>query len=310
MDESVPERRVEELLRSPGGCALLLKAAEADLSPAAIAEPVTALHLAASSIEEIIPWRGDHDWMVDRLLREGPRHRELARALLRERGIARWWAPLDRDGQVWLESELSPSFPGVETFPTPTSPPDRLSIYAQHPHPMVSTSTEVDGWTSRLASFAEHAADSELRVPARRALARVAPNARVREIVSAEDWHSLAVRYGVRSDPGQSFYPRSDRLRGLAWGPNDGLVPDWRAVGREWDGVHVTLWALLTALQVRVASEAGWSEAWSWEAEETIWLRWVFDSVEPLPALKTLPNESHTPLPWRFYARQRPGAAP
>ncbi len=71
----------------------------------------------------------------------------------------------------------------------------------------------------------------------------------------------MAVENGVRSHPSQSPYPCN--WHGLPWGPNDGIVPGWSGIARQWDGVHLTLWGYLTPTQVQVTSDAGWTMAWS-----------------------------------------------
>lgn len=307
MHAPVDVSRADQLLRSPAGCALLVMAAESRLIPAQIVEPATSLHLIASSIGEIIPWKGNHDVMVATLLLDGAQHRTLAESLVREPGIERWWAPLDRDRQVWLEWEGSPVFPEANRFPTPTHPPSPFEIYAQHPHPQLLTSSDMDsGLTSRLASFIDHASDAPFQHPARRRHLRIASDARVYDVATAEDWHALVIEHGVRSKPGYQSNPQHPPETmpdfGQPWGPNYGLVPDWQAIAREWDGVHVTLWALLTALQVRIESEAGWTEPWSWEAEETIWLHRVFEEVSELPSIEhPLPDPPYFAMPRRYW---------
>ena len=87
MHDTFTESRLNELLRSPGGCALLFEAVEAGMTPAEIAEPVTALHLVSNAIGEINPFIGSHDAIVRELLDEGRKHRDLAGALVREPGI-------------------------------------------------------------------------------------------------------------------------------------------------------------------------------------------------------------------------------
>ena len=72
-------------------------------------------------------------------------------------------------------------------------------------------------------------------------------------------------------------------------------------VAREWDGVHVTLWAFLTATQVPATSASGWSEAWSWGGEEITWLRWAFERVDDLPALIKAPPALAFPMPGEMY---------
>ena len=69
------------------------------------------------------------------------------------------------------------------------------------------------------------------------------------------------------------------------------LVPDWRSIAEAWDGIRLTLWGNLTATQVRLESDVGWFGLWSWEGEQTTWLRWVFDEVEGvLPLGRRLPE--------------------
>jgi len=294
MDHTLANRRARELLRSPGGCALLLRAAAADLTPAEIVEPVPGMHLVSGVIGEISPWNGDHERVVGTVLREGQRHRALAEALVREPGVERWWAPLDRNRQVWIEPESHIDLARLDPFPTPDRPPTRHEVYAQHPEVSVTTSTEVDGWTSQLADLVSGFGDWHMDYPARRARVRISRDARVFEVVGAEDWHRLVVEHGVRSQPDQTVHPDIDDQ---PWGANDGLVPEWRSVAGAWDGVHLTLWGYLTATQVRVMSEAGWSELWSWEGEQTTWLRPVFDEVVPMAPLTALPDWRDVRLP-------------
>jgi hypothetical protein len=296
MDEQLAQTRFDQLVGSPGGCSLLLQAARSDLTPAEIVEPVTALRLIASAVGTLSPWYGGHDWLVEKVLRDAQQHRLLAWELVREPGIERWWAPLDRNAQVWIEPESRSPFPDADTFPTPRHAPTRHEIYAQFPNPWVSTSTLRDGWTSQLAEIVDGMSDWVVRYEPERKLVRVDPEARIFEVTSAEDWHALVVRHGVHSDPDLSYSPYD--WIGEPWGPNDGLIPDWQAIAREWDGVHVTLWASLTATQVRVTSEAGWSEAWTTEAEATTWLRWAFTAVSDLPPLDRLPDRGMFFLPF------------
>ncbi len=72
---------------------------------------------------------------------------------------------------------------------------------------------------------------------------------------------------------------------GAGWPPGGRLVPDFAAVARDWDAVHLTLGGLLTAEQVRVDGPGGATELQGWDAEQTVWLRWVFDEVTRLPDL-------------------------
>ncbi len=304
MRDDLVDIRVRQLLRSPGGCALLLKMAHAKMTPAEAVEPETAIHLVSNAIRELSPWSATHDAMVKRLLQEGQRHQALAEMLVREPDIERWWAPLDREHQVWMQPSQDATFPLPETFRTPDSPPESWERYAQKPGERVSTSTRVREWTSQLATCASGETDWYLDYPAERRLVRVAPGARVLEIVSAEDWHKMVVRHGVPSALGSTFHPDT---HGVPWGANDGFVPDWSSIAREWDGVHVTLWAFLTGTQVRITSDVGWTEMWSCEGEETTWLRWAFDAIEEMPSVEPYPRGRDFRLPFSLPISGPPG---
>ena len=80
-------------------------------------------------------------------------------------------------------------------------------------------------------------------------------------------------------------------------------MPNWAAVAGEWDGVHMTLGGLLTAEQVRVDGPKGWTQHRFWDAELTVWLRWVFTEVVRLPDLEEAPGspvELGWPAAFRF----------
>ena len=108
----------------------------------------------------------------------------------------------------------------------------------------------------------------------RRLEAEIEDSARVREIASPEDWHSLCVSY-----PRVNQDPNSPAGAGT-------LSPDWARVATQWDGVHLTFMALLTAPFVRHSSAAGTTMLWSWDTEGTMWLPGEFlRAGAPLAAL-------------------------
>lgn len=211
MHDAFLSNRLSELFRSPGGCSLLVMMAHHALSPREAVEPVTALHLVAQAVGQLSPWAGVHDELVARVRRDAEPHQNLAQALLREPGIERWWAPLDRERQVWIEPEMRRAFPTPEKFPTPDGPPTRTEQYVQWPERHVVTSTEVGAWTSQLAALADHVGDWNLNYPACRKRVRISPMARVCEIITAEDWHTLVARHGIQSQPYPS--PEGDTAR-------------------------------------------------------------------------------------------------
>lgn len=250
------ERRVDELCAAPAGCAFLLAIEASGLTVQEATEPVAAAFLAALAIEEVTPWFGGHDHVVAMALAEGPRLLPLAHDLLAEPAAAAWFAPLDRRAQQWV----APRDEGA-SIPTPARPQGPLSgweRYAQKAEWGLWTSTELDqegAMTSFLASVAFGVADlgHSFAPPLVACRLAVAPAARVFEVAGPRDWHRLCTRYAADGEDGR-------------------LVSDWAAVAGDWDGVHLTLGGVLASEQVRVESEAGWSEHWAWDAEQTLWL--------------------------------------
>jgi hypothetical protein len=104
---------------------------------------------------------------------------------------------------------------------------------------------------------------------------QVPHSARIFEIDGPLAWHDLCLRYpakGIR-----------DRSRPDFSGDDGQLVPNWSAVAADWDAVHLTFGGLLTSEQVRIESAAGWTYHWDWDAEQTMWLRWLFTASERMP---------------------------
>jgi hypothetical protein len=274
-----PDYRADQIIGAPAGCVLLLIAEEHGLSPADLARPETGLYVIAEAVGTISPWRGDHDRIVTEALRHGPRLRDRALELVREPGIAAWWAPIDREYQLVLPQHDSFICPEEVWDLRPPAPPNPHERYAHRPFPGLSTSENWYGFSSELAQVISRAGDWVIDFPINRRSASIRPTARVLEIAGPHDWHELALHYAADGQHGtMPDFP------GQPWGDGAGLiVPDWSAAAQDWDGVHITPWALLTATQVRIASDIGSTEPWAWEGAHTRWLNWMFDSIEDLP---------------------------
>ncbi len=283
-DQSL-EDRAGALIASPAGCVLLLIAEERDLSPADLATPEIGLFAIGAAIGQIIPWHaGGHARIVKEALRHGPRLRQRALDLVSHPDIGWWWAPLDRQNQLWLRFSEDTWWTDRHAAIRPSGPPDDFSRYVHAPRPQLATGNAVDGLSAELAVLLSGASDRAMDFPIERRRVTIRPDIRVLEIDSAQDWHDLVRRYPA--DVTRS--PQTDpAMRDVPWGQSDGImVPDWSQVVDDWDGVHVTSWALLTATQMRVTSDIGWTEPWSWEGDHAIWLIWPFDVVTDLPAIE------------------------
>ena len=81
-------------------------------------------------------------------------------------------------------------------------------------------------------------------------------DARVLEVASAEDWAQLVATYGMMRE--------------------DLLYPDWARVAADWDGVHMTVRAVVATQGICLHAGHGLAAAPYWDVESTLWLRWVF----------------------------------
>lgn len=266
------EERVAALLKSPLGCAFLIKADASGLTPREIAEPVISLYLAAYAANDTEVWRwgrGNRDRWLKEVLQRGAQHADLARALLEEPAAAWWFGPQNRDQQVWVPRDGTP--PDPAWVGTPQNPPAPYERYTP-------TSTLVQGVSSMFAALDWGTCDIGIGFsgpPWASWRLQVPHSARIFEVDGPLTWHDLCLRYPaeVIKDPGRPDFSGDDGQ----------LEPNWSAVAADWDGVHLTFGGWLTSEQVRIESPAGWTYHWDWEAEQTKWLRWLFTASERMP---------------------------
>ncbi len=272
--------RTAALTTAPAGCAFLRAVELLGLSAAAAADPVRSFDLLGQALTDVSVWRSDHAIAVQQILAVGPRLAPSARAILARPEAAWWFGPLDRQAQL---SAVNPTGTTLPTPPiVPAGPPSAWERYAQKPFWGLYTSTEIAGTSSFLTGAAAYAGDlGPFVYPVERYRFTVSAAARVFTVNGPAAWHRLCATYAA---------PEPGGLLG------DLLVPDFAAVAREWDAVHLTLGGLLAADQVRVDGPAGSSELQGWNAEQTVWLRWVFDDVTRLPDL--LAPATNGDMPW------------
>ena len=81
----------------------------------------------------------------------------------------------------------------------------------------------------------------------------------VREVTAASDWVDFVLSH-----------PRRE---------GDLLFPDWIAVARHYDAVHMTLRAIAAVQGLCFPTEHGTVAPTYWDVESTLWLRWCFGSA-------------------------------
>lgn len=281
------DARVDDLVRSPLGCAFLLSVDYSGVSPADAVKPAVSLMGLADAVAETTIWSSDYARLIRYLALKSESLKPLARAILEHPGSDWWFAPLDRKAQVWAaRAENASAAPTQDRFASPSN--NRWATWENKPRSGLYTTTLFDGETALFAAL--DSGVSELSVDFKSPVAcwrlSASESARVYEITSPMDAHELCARYPARGRscgnylrlfPIKRIEPNADTDE------KSFLTVDWEAAAKDWDGVHLTFGGLLTSDSVRIASSAGWSMLMFWDLEQTLWLRWAFDAVERMP---------------------------
>jgi hypothetical protein len=265
----------DDLLRAPLACLFFHLLGRMDRPLETAADPQVALALAAETRRHLDPWTGELQDNIRATLAAGPASADLMDAVVRDEQAAWWWSSAVGSVQIWLGSS-SDRHPSV-TPPRRKNP--RWEAYAQRPTDWFVTSTlHADGSSGLQMALAYQVGDWQPEYPLYRRRMGVTDSARIWELNAAGDWHELVARYpGELGEQGPLGASRS---------------PDWVAVGRHWDGVHLTLGGLLAATYVRRGAGAGATVLWSWDTEQTLWLGDAFTDVRSVSALDAAPTPS------------------
>ena len=251
----------DRILRSPVGCCFLLTI-ERDRIPVDLAvTPPQAFVRAARAKDVVNPWSPTFERDVRAAFSLRPRLEHVARQVAAHPG-SRWWtAPFDKTRQVFVTSDE------LEIVSSRTASPEssfKWEDYAERPVGWRITSTQRGTYSCLDAVISRGVGDWVSSSAFPRFEAEIDESARVLEIVGPADWHALCVAH-----PRTNRDPQSPSGAGT-------LVPDWTSVASLWDGVHLTLMALLTVPFVRQTSAAGTTMLWSWDTEGIWWLRGDF----------------------------------
>lgn len=214
--------------------------------------------LVVECVTDLSPYASDYQQRVEALLARGSSLRRAAEQLLDAPGTANWFADLNRRRQVWLSPD--------GRSPTPVTFSPELRPFGQQvpkPRRALWTSTSIGTCPSHWIPYLRLGEDRR-PPPYHPWRLEVSPTARIYEVHGPQVWHTLCLAFPFNVPGGM-------------------VMPNWEAVARTWDGVHLSMGGLLTSEGVRWSTPEGWTQITGWNVESTVWLRWVFDKKELIP---------------------------
>lgn len=227
----------------------------------------------------------------------------LAEAVAGAPSAAWWWQPADRQNQRWLGCAHHPELArgdavagavrvatdaeseGDDVLPWP-APEGEIYSGTWWSGPVGDTVWTTRGDVAGLPAAALACAEDPLGAE-RFDIWQVEtdPAARIYEVHAPGDWGRLA-----------ASYPRdvtlSRRHDWCRWTGYEGpwILPDWPAVARRWDGVHVSVGGYLSTAGMRVEAGGAATLLAGWDADQTLWLTDVFTSVRHVATWEGTPG--------------------
>lgn len=132
------------------------------------------------------------------------------------------------------------------------------------------------------------------------------PDARVREIGGPADWARLAAEF-----PRDVTASRQHDWDSWTGQESTWVLPDWPAVSREWDGVHVSVSGYLSASGFAIAAGNASTLLAGWEPDQALWLKDVFAKAEYVAPWRGSPGSDALPdvtPPWQRHRAGQPPA--
>lgn len=276
------KRYTYRLTRTPVGCAFLATANAAGMTPEQIVEPTNSLQLLGAAAEQIHPHMQDLLERTIEALSRGPALTRLARELMQLPKAHAWWAPLDRDRQVWTALTGGNQVPEAGfLFDDPLPEPQRGTYY-------VFTSTQVKDIASLDMAWLWDMAMDQIGGdgPIPRVQMAVSPTARVYEIRELDDWRQFIRVYAspVPDTEANRAFRAQDASHDWAFRE---ITPDWAAAAQDWDGIHLTFGGVLLTTAIIDTIPNGWTRNVT-GSEYTHWLNRTIASRSSLPDVDTL----------------------
>lgn len=268
--------RVDELLRGPTSAALLGLASTLGLTVSDLGDARTAFAVAIEAARIVNPWAvDDFASQLAAVVADAARLRPLADEIAYASVTAWWWESPDLEAQHAVLSRRE-GRDRVRAAPDPGI--GRWELYAQMPYDAIVTSTIRGGTSSLCAAIAAPLEDYDDVEWVTLCKALVPVGVPVFSIHGPRDWHELCLASPV--------YVTDNPLHVRA------MTPDWVDVARRFSAVHISFGGWLST-RWRVNESAGHTSLlWTWNNEQTIWLRRIVTLTEPRPFLAS----DHVPM--------------
>lgn len=236
-----------------------------------LSDPVTLLQRSARAVSGWL-WSPNAQRAANLAISSAAEYSALALEVSTSTGAAWWWDPLDRDAQILLVGHgEEPDLAAASRARSVTSrDPNSALPYGE----LLTTSRYLD---QRLpaALLCDVEITSRLPNPISCWRITVDEGARVLEIRVPSDWAKLCERYpAIIETP--SHWPRSEVDTKRA------ITADWKLVRQDWDAVHISMSAVLTATDkpILMGDRATMLEGFC--SEVTVWLADILSSPELL----------------------------
>lgn len=168
--------------------------------------------------------------------------------------------PLQRASQMWVEAAPTSFAPRRQTVALSATSFKAVAsgVFGKPTHGLYTSTLLAPPALSMWRRHIERLQGSLFPAPYRTYHISVLETARIAEITSAEAWSDLVSQFPVERD-------------GLNY-------PDWLAIAAVYDGVHLTLPAILASQGIVLLSGERKIAPMFWDVETTLWLRWCFSN--------------------------------
>lgn len=281
---------------------------------AALADPLALIGPLASSVASAMYWQEpDEEDMLLETAEVVAALEPVARALSSAPAAAWWWSPLDVNQQAivrWLEpgrrrasrpqltgtsarllewrsSTIAEEARAAREWPTAHDASYSGPWWSTPVHVNVTTTSRHLG---RLPAVQLELVEDSLGWDAARVAAvEILLDCRVLELETPSDWVDLVERYPLDVDRSR----RHDWWRATG-GTGPWQIPDWPAVGQDYDAVHLTVMSYLAGAGRALPTRSGQTVLAGFDPDLTFWLNDSLTQAAPPSSWRRTDSDSYT----------------